>query len=218
MYTQVSFVPSEPWWNLRSFFPRLTLWAALFRRPSTQLRAGFRGLGLLLANVEKFFDFCNHFSLFVFHFYLERGLVFRQRLQLLTNIVELRVAQAKFGADRALPRLTIADAGRLVPNDVFPAQIRHHHQHIESVGHGKERSAEMRADVVGVPPAQLHFDVDGLHVGRDMRDADARAQERRPEVDPAAQCVRRLRPTEELKKDVVGSSREPLQRLKAHFR
>jgi len=47
----------------------------------------------------------------------------------------------------------------------------------------------MGAGVVGIPESQLHFDVNGLHVGSDVFDPDARAQEWWPEIDPATQSV-----------------------------
>ena len=42
---------------------------------------------LLLSHVKQFLDLGNHGSLVVFHLYRKNGLVFRQCLQLLTNVV-----------------------------------------------------------------------------------------------------------------------------------
>ena len=50
----------------------------------------------------------------------------------------------------------------------------------------------MGAGVVGILESQLHFDVNGLHVGSDVFDPDALAQEWWPEIDPATQSVRGL--------------------------
>lgn len=78
------------------------------------------------------------------------------------------------------------------------------HQHMESVGHGKERSAQVRARVVRVPEAQLHSNVDRFHVGRDVTDTNARAQKRRPEVDPAAHRMGTLGTAETLQENVAA--------------
>src|SRR5271157_4833457 len=45
----------------------------------------------------------------------------------------------------------------------------------------------MSANVIGVPEAQLHLHIDRLPIGLQARHADARPQERRPEIDKPAQ-------------------------------
>src|SRR4051812_22167211 len=107
----------------------------------------------LLSNVQQLFHFGNHRSLLVFHFHFEDRLVLRQHLQLLSNVIELALGESELGPHRALPRLAVTDARSLVPDNVIASKFCHHHEHIESVGHGKERSAEMGADIVGIPPA-----------------------------------------------------------------
>src|SRR5579871_958367 len=103
----------------------------------------------LSAHVNQLLDLGDHCSLQVPYLYCKGRLIFRQRLQLLTNVVELRVGHAEFRAYGALPGLAVANCCRFIPHDVLAAEIRHHHEHVESVGHGKERSTEMRAHVIG---------------------------------------------------------------------
>ena len=124
------------------------------------------------------------------------------------------IGQSKLGTHIAFAGLAIADGRRLIPDDVVAAKVRHEHQHIERVGHGKERSAEMSADVVGIPPAELHLDVDGLHVGRNALYPDAGAEKRWPEIDPAAEVRGVFCATEKLQENVSGHA-ETGQRLKA---
>src|SRR5581483_11512994 len=153
---------------------------------------------MLETNVQKLLYFGDDNSLLIFDFNRELRLIFRERLQFFTNLVQLHVAQPEFRAHRTFAWLAIADAGSLVPDDVIAAQVCHQHEHIESVSHGKQRSTEMGADVVGVPPTQFHLDVDRLHVGRDALDPDASAEKGRPQVYPAPQCTGTARSAEQL--------------------
>ena len=59
----------------------------------------------------------------------------------------------------------------------------------------------MGADIVRIPPTQSHFDVDGFHIGRDVLDANARAEKRRPKVDPAAEMLGSVATAKKLKEN-----------------
>src|SRR4029077_910772 len=142
-----------------------------------------------LAHVEKSFNLCDHHTGFIFHLDHEGRLTLLERLQLLPNLLHLCVGQTKFRTDGSAARLPVADGRGLVPHNVIAPQVMQQHEHIESVGHGKQRTSKVRADVIGVPETELHFDVDGFHVRSDTRDPNSRAQKRRPQVDPAAKMV-----------------------------
>src|SRR5207302_7539030 len=66
------------------------------------------------------------------------------------------------------------------------------------------RAAEVRAYVVRVPEAQLHLDIDGFHVRRNVLDANASAEKRRPEIDPATESMRAFRTAEKLQKNATA--------------
>src|ERR1039458_6644722 len=85
---------------------------------------------------------------------------------------------------------------------------------VQRIGHGKEGSAEMGTDVVGVPPAQLHLDVDGLHVGSDVLDANARAKKRGPQIDQTAEVGWAFRAAQNLQKNIAAHMRR--SRLRWH--
>ena len=55
----------------------------------------------LLAHVQQFVDFGNHGSLLVFHLDVERRLVFRKCVRLLTNVFELCIGQAELDTHHA---------------------------------------------------------------------------------------------------------------------
>ena len=95
--------------------------------------------------------------------------------------------EAESRVDVAAAGLHVADAGGLVPDDVARSEVVQHHQRVERVGHREQRPAELRAEVVPVEDAQLQRDVDLAVVFAHARDADAGTDERRPEVQAAAE-------------------------------
>src|ERR1019366_2301144 len=137
----------------------------------------------LSPDVQHLLYFGDHLAGFIFHLDHECRLVPFLQLELFSNIVELRVGQAKFGLNSSLPGFAEADAGGLVPDNVLAAQVFHQHQHVKRIGHGVERSPIVRANIVAVPKAQLHLDIDGL-VGSPAH-ADSGAEKWRPDVDGA---------------------------------
>src|SRR5271157_1931676 len=120
---------------------------------------------------------------FIFHLDQKCGLIFLLRRELVANLAELRIAQPELGLELSLPRFAETDARSLVPYDVIAAEVFHQHQHVERVGHGVERAAVVRTDVVAVPRAQLQLHID-VAVGTPAH-ADSSAEKRRPDVDPA---------------------------------
>ncbi len=91
-----------------------------------------------LAHVEKSFNLRDHHTGFIFHLDHEDRLTLLERLQLLANLLDLCVAQTKFRTDRSPARLLVADGRGLVSDNVIASQVMHQHEHIESVGHGKQ--------------------------------------------------------------------------------
>ena len=74
------------------------------------------------------------------------------------------------------------DGCGLVPDDVVLAQVFDQHDHEEGVGHGVQRASVVGADVIRVPPAELHLDVNFFPAGREALDADSGAQKRSIEI------------------------------------
>jgi hypothetical protein len=68
------------------------------------------------------------------------------------------------------------------PDNVILAQILNQHDHKEWVGHGVQRPSVMGANVISIPPAQLHLDIDLFPIGTDTPYPDSRTQERRPDI------------------------------------
>src|SRR5271165_6879548 len=118
-----------------------------------------------------------------FHLDQKCRVIFLLRRELVANLVELRIGQTKLGLHLSFPGFAEADAGSLVPYDVIAAEIFHQHQHVERVGHGVERAAIVRANVVLVPPAQLHLHIHDP-VGTPAH-TNSSAEKRWPDVDPA---------------------------------
>src|SRR6267143_416775 len=91
-----------------------------------------------LAHVEKFFNLRDHYTGFIFHLDREDRLILLECLQLLADLLDLCVGQTKFRTDGSASRPLVADGRGLVPDNVIASQVMHQHEHIESVGHGKQ--------------------------------------------------------------------------------
>src|SRR5271169_6166080 len=93
----------------------------------------------------------------------------------LPDFADLLIGQPEGGGNRSASRLPEADTGGLVPYNVALAQIFNQHDHKKRVSHRVQRPAVVGTNVISVPPAQLHLDVNLFPVGPDSAHPDARA-------------------------------------------
>lgn len=100
----------------------------------------------------------------------------------LPDFADLVVGQPETRGNRSASRLPEADAGGLVPDNVILPQILNQHDHEERVGHRVQRPSVVGANVVSIPPTQLHLDINLFPAGTDSPHPDSRAQQWRPDI------------------------------------
>ena len=103
------------------------------------------------------------------------------------QFIEHRIVEFEHGMHGAATRLHEFDLARLVPDEIVRAQAAQHRDHPERIGHREQAAAEMGLHVVAVPRTHPQFDPDAFPVRTDLGDVDAGEQERRPQVEAAAQ-------------------------------
>jgi hypothetical protein len=141
---------------------------------------------LFAADGETFLDFGDDLAGGVFHFDSKSWFDLFGSFELLADSSDLFFGDFEVGVDGAAAGTAKADAGGLVPDNVAGAEDVDEHHHKERIGHGVERSAIVRPNVVAISEAQLHFDVDGAPVGIKSRNSDARSKKRGPEIEEPA--------------------------------
>src|SRR5258706_8391946 len=165
---------------------------ALYRSGGTSVIAGtsaaarsLRLARVFLAHIEQLFDFCNHVAVAVGHHGLELRFNFSAGFRLRPDLRKAFRGNLETSLHQALAGFLEADRGGFVPNNEVAAQVVHQDKHEPGIGHGIQRSAEMRADVVPVPELERHLHVKPAKILGDVSDADAGPYERRIKLQPS---------------------------------